>query len=225
MNVKSENEKGNYSDEYYCSDCGKEVELIEESCPHCGAKFELPTKKFSYDDLKEVSPFARHFYSEIIYRYPEWDKYAEIDSFQGQTYITIKIPSPVEGVFPVEITSYEEVPQEVTVHFGPSHIHMRMYKPFEQKFLVDQLDNVETIVQDIFDEELISTRSKKAFLDSFRLDWCPLKNISSYLILESSIRLFHGRGPTIIRKTERIWIGNCKINLNKILSFPPVFLS
>jgi len=167
MNDKSENEEWSYSDEYCCSDCGKEVELIEKSCPHCGAKFELPTKKFSYEELKEVSPFARHFYSEIISRYPEWDKYTEIDSFEGQTYINIKIPSPVAGVFPIEISSYEEVPQEVTVHFGPSHIHMHMYKPLERKFLVDQLDNVETIVQDIFDEELISTRTKKGFLGFF----------------------------------------------------------
>ena len=167
MGVETENRGLENTDEYYCSDCGKVIELIEESCPHCGAKFELPTKKFTYEELKEVRPFAKHFYFEIISRYPEWDKYAQIDSFEGQKFITIKIPSPLEDVFPIEITSYEEVPQEVTVHFGPSHIHMHMYKPFEQKFLVDQLDNVETIVQDIFDEELISIRTRKGFLGFF----------------------------------------------------------
>lgn len=168
-------------DEYYCSDCGKAVELIDEFCPHCGAKFEVPPKKFSFEDLKRVSDFARHFYTEIIYRYPEWDKYAEIDSFENQTFITIKIPSPVEDVFPVEITSYEEVPQEVTINFGPAHIHMHMYKPTERKFLVDQLDNVETIVQEIFDEELISIRTKKGFLGFFSIAFVTLEKYKQLL--------------------------------------------
>ena len=187
MNVKSENEKGNYSDEYYCSDCGKEVELIEKSCPHCGAKFELLTKKFSYDDLKEVSPFARHFYSEIISRYPEWDKYAEIVSLDGQTFITVKIPPAVEGVFPIEITSYEELPREIMVYFGPAHIHMHEYKPLERKFLVNQLDNVETIVQDIFDEELISIRTKKGFLGFYSIALVP---VEKYKRLRDSGKLY-----------------------------------
>jgi hypothetical protein len=66
-------------------------------------------------------------------------------------------------MFPIEITTIEDVDEEITIYFGPAHFHMCMYTPRGKYSVTDQLNGVEEITQKIFNEELISVQRKPGF--------------------------------------------------------------
>lgn len=117
-------------------------------------------------DLSKLNSFAKDVYIKITARHPEWEKYAKVKSWQTESYkkvyLSIEIPSPVPGIFPIEITTIEEEEGEITLYFGPAHFHMYMYTRGKYT-LTDQLNGVEEITQKIFNEELISVQSKPGF--------------------------------------------------------------
>jgi len=116
--------------------------------------------KLSDDDLNKVNEFSRQFYEKIINRHPEWDKYAMVESCQGKSVVTIKIPPPIEGVFSIEIIPDVDDDEELTIYFGPAHFHMGIYLSREKKTLFDQLNGIEKIAYKIFNEELVAVQKK-----------------------------------------------------------------
>jgi len=118
-------------------------------------------------DLSKLNSFSKDVYNKIIARHPEWEKYAKVQTWQAGSnqvvFLSVEIPSPVPGIFPVEITTIEDVDEEITVYFGPADIHMHMYLPHKKHSVTDQLDGVDEITQKIFNEELISVQSKPGF--------------------------------------------------------------
>ncbi len=113
-------------------------------------------------DLSKLNSFSKEVYNKIIARHPEWEKYARVQSYQ-EVYLSIEIPSPVPGIFPIEITTLEDVGDEITLCFGPAHFHMCMYLPHGKYSVFDQLNGVEKITQKIFNEELIGVQNKPGF--------------------------------------------------------------
>lgn len=118
-------------------------------------------------DLSKLNSFSKEVYSSIISRHPEWEKYAKVESYQIKSfepvYLSVEIPSPVPGMFPIQITTIEDVDEEITIYFGPAHFHMCMYTPHGKNSVFDQLNGVEKITQKIFNEELISIQKKPGF--------------------------------------------------------------
>lgn len=155
-------DKNNIGDgeEFCCSDCGKEIKPEDEICPHCGATFDDTSRKLSVDDLRLVNQFSRDFYFEITRRHPEWDNYAKIESWGVEPFVTIEIPSPVPGVFPVEISAQEDVPEEITIRFGPADCHLCWRTTPERKTFNGQINTAEEITLKIFNEELIAIQKK-----------------------------------------------------------------
>jgi len=121
------------------------------------------SSKLSDNDLSKVNEFSKRFYKNIVNRHPEWDKYARIDTFGDQSFVVIQIPPTVPGLFPIEITSCEDVPEELTLYFGPAHFHMRMYLGSGEKTLTDQLNGIEKITDQIFNEKLVAVQKKPGF--------------------------------------------------------------
>jgi hypothetical protein len=120
--------------------------------------------KLSDDDLNKVNEFSRQFYEKIINRHPEWDKYAMVESYGGESFVTIKIPPPIEGVFSVEIMPVADYDDELTIYFGPAHFHMGIYLRRGQKTLFDQLNGIEKIAYQIFNEKLVAVKEKPGHL-------------------------------------------------------------
>lgn len=145
---------------FYCSDCGKEVKPDVEICPNCRARFDNQQRKLSDNELEQVNQFSKDFYFEITRRHPEWDRFAKIESFSVEPYVNIEIPSTVQGVFPVEITSQEDVPEEITIRFGPADRHLCWRTTAERKTFTGQMDTVDEITLQIFNEELIAIQKK-----------------------------------------------------------------
>jgi len=118
-------------------------------------------------DLSKLNSFSREVYNKLISRHPEWEKYAKVESYKvrshQEVYLSVEIPSPVPGMFPIEITTIEDVDGEITIYFGPAHFHMCMYTPRGKNSVFDQLNGVEEITQKIFNEEFISIQSKPGF--------------------------------------------------------------
>jgi len=118
-------------------------------------------------DLSKLNSFSKEVYNKIIARHPEWEKYAKVQSYQvrshQEVYLSVEIPSPVPGMFPIEITTIEDEENEITICFGPAHFHMCMYTPIGKNSVFDQLNGVEEITQKIFNEELISIQTKPGF--------------------------------------------------------------
>ena len=112
--------------------------------------------------LSKLNSFSKDVYIKIIARHPEWEKYAKVKSDQ-EIYLSVEIPSPVPGIFPIEITTIEDEEDEITLYFGPAHFHMGMYMSDENYSVSDQLDGVEEITQKIFNEELIAVQNKPGF--------------------------------------------------------------
>lgn len=118
-------------------------------------------------DISKLDSFAEEVYSEIIVRHPEWDKYAKVDSYKypgGECfYLSIEIPPPIPGVFPIDITSGDDEPDEITIYFGPAHFHMGIYLRNRRRTLIDQLDAIDEITKLIFNEELIAVQRNPGF--------------------------------------------------------------
>lgn len=122
-------------------------------------------------DISKLNSFSKEVYNKIIARHPEWEKYAKLETFpefakpdsNTEVYHSIGIPSPVSGMFPIEITTIEEVEEEITVYFGPAHFHMCMYMPRGKISVSDQLNGVDEITQKIFSDELIPVQKKSGF--------------------------------------------------------------
>jgi len=112
--------------------------------------------------LSKLNSFSKDVYIKIIARHPEWEKYAKVKS-DHEIYLSVEIPSPVPGIFPIEITTLEDEEDEITLYFGPPHIHMGMYMPDENYSVSDQLNGVDEIIQKIFNEELIAVQKKPGF--------------------------------------------------------------
>jgi len=113
-------------------------------------------------DLSKLNSFSKEVYNKIIARHPEWEKYARVQLYP-EVYLSVEIPSPVPGIFPIEITTLEDEEGEITIYFGPAHFHMCMYMPYGKDSLFDQLNGVEEITQKIFNEELIAVQNKPGF--------------------------------------------------------------
>ena len=118
-------------------------------------------------DLSKLNSFSKDVYNKMIARHPEWEKYAKVQTYETGSHqevcLSVEIPSPVPGMFPIEITTIEDVDEEITIYFGPAHFHMCMYTPRGKYSVTDQLNGVEEITQKIFNEELISVQSKPGF--------------------------------------------------------------
>lgn len=118
-------------------------------------------------DISKLDSFAKEVYSKIIARHPEWDKYAKVDPYKypgGECfYLSIEIPPPIPGVFPIDITDGDDEPDELTIYFGPAHFHMRIYLRRGKKTIFDQLNGIEKITRQIFDEELIAVQGWPGF--------------------------------------------------------------
>ncbi|MBT8387699.1 MAG: hypothetical protein KJO12_09835, partial [Ignavibacteria bacterium] len=79
-------------------------------------------------DISSLNSFSKEVYSKIIPRHPGWEKYAKLETFpefakpdsNTEVYLLIEIPSPVTGIFPIEITTIEDVEEEITIYFGPA---------------------------------------------------------------------------------------------------------
>ena len=117
--------------------------------------------------LSKLNSFSKDVYFKIIERHPEWEKYAKIKSYQGKyyqkIYLSVEIPSPVPGIFPIAITTLEDEEGEITLYFGLAHFHMYMYTPHKKNTVIDQLNGVDEIIQKIFNEELIAIQKKPGF--------------------------------------------------------------
>jgi hypothetical protein len=160
MGIEMDNNNPESGEGFYCSDCGKDVNPEDKICPYCGAAFDNQQRQLSDNDLDQVNQFSKDFYFETTRRHPEWDKYSKVESFGMGPFVTIEIPSPVPGVFPIEITSQEDVPEEITIRFGPADRHMRWRTPPERQTLDGQIEGFEEIIQGIFNEDLIAIQKK-----------------------------------------------------------------
>ena len=110
-------------------------------------------------DLNKLSSFSREAYHKIITKHPEWEKYASIDESWGNL-LLFKIPSPVPGIFPIEIVAEDDQPEEITIYFGIAHRHLCWRSPKSRHSLDGQLLTLEEIFQEILNERLIAIQQK-----------------------------------------------------------------
>ncbi|RKZ00507.1 MAG: hypothetical protein DRQ13_00270 [Ignavibacteriae bacterium] len=121
-------------------------------------------------DLSKLNSFSTDVYNKIISIHPEWKSYAVHDE-ELPEFVAIYIPSPVSNKLCVDICTMEGEEEEITVHFGPPHIHLFMYKPFKIKTLDDQIKALEEIIQKILSEEIILAEKKSWFFGNPTLGW------------------------------------------------------
>jgi hypothetical protein len=70
--------------------------------------------------------------------------------------LMFEIPSPVPEIFPIEIVSEDDQPEEITIYFGHAHRHLCWRTPSSRHSLDGQILTLEEIVQKIFNEDLIA---------------------------------------------------------------------
>jgi hypothetical protein len=157
--------------ESLCSCCGKTLKTNERTCPGCRSILEAPIEFKTGSKFKGINNFSKRVFLKLTGIHPEWENYIKVENYPKRykpyelidAYISFEIPSPVEGIFPIEITTIEDVEGEITVYFGPAHFHLFMYKPFTVRNLDDQIRAAEEIVNKIIHEELIAVQKKPGF--------------------------------------------------------------
>ncbi|MDH3267432.1 MAG: zinc ribbon domain-containing protein [Ignavibacteria bacterium] len=170
----------NESDEYICSDCGKEVKTKDNMCPHCGAPFDKPIKITKDFELNKLNDFSKEVYNKIISRHPEWKSYVTHDE-ELLKFVAIYIPSPVSNNLFIDILTMEGEEDEITIYFGPPHIHVPMYKPFKRHTVDNQIEDAEEIIQKIFNEEIILARTRSWFFVNPNFSWLSPDKYNSFI--------------------------------------------
>ena len=110
-------------------------------------------------DISKLNSFSEEVYYKIINKHPDWEKYAKHDE-EVKEFLVISIPALTSDSFDIDIVTLDGEEDEITIYYGPPHIHLFMYRPFRIKTFDDQIEAVEEIIQKIFREELISYQKK-----------------------------------------------------------------
>jgi len=127
-------------------------------------------------DKSKLSDYARELFELIINRHPDWMEFAKYVKYQAMYYwekssvegFEINIPCPTKGNPPLIIEFYS--PDDYTIVFGPTYIDQYDMELTHSPTALEIADKIDTVVEEIYSEQLISAEWKSFLRCSYFID-------------------------------------------------------
>lgn len=129
-------------------------------------------------DKSKLSDYAKELFELIVSRHPDWVEIAKNVKYQADPIYSwdepseegfeINIQCPTEGNPPLNIMFLNPEEDDFIITFGPAFIGMHGMKLTRHSTALEIADKIDTVVEEIYSEQLISA-NWKSFVFCFGL--------------------------------------------------------